>query len=292
LPIENFAPPIAPSSLFGNTSPTIPIPAAVSLPLGSAALQTAATSPSNETASQNSSVAVAALVAQATAAAVNNINTAKEGAAAAAISPATKPAVLFEQNACPPKERYLPSPIRRSARSRSRKASRRRCSRKSKSKSSKSSGSSRSSSRSNSDRKGRKNRTTSRERDGFSKTQQFEDAAHLPRLPLPQMPPAATVGPVPDWMSDLMRQQQPVAKSGFKALTVMASHVGHLIGPNGSTIMAIRKASGSDIKIDHGRDKAYGTVTIIGNVDVAERLIFEVMATKNLGLNSTSYAVS
>merc|ERR1712196_266977 len=113
-----------------------------------------------------------------------------------------------------------------------------------------------------------------------------EEVPFVPRLPLPQQPS------VPDWMSDLVDQARPTAESNkvagkgvkgdhvrFKALTIMASQVGHLIGPNGAGITAIRKASGADVKIDHGRGKAYGTVTITGNVDLAERLIYERLAT-------------
>merc|ERR1711933_664769 len=120
----------------------------------------------------------------------------------------------------------------------------------------------------------RKGRTSSKFEE--HSTTATEEHLLMPRLPLPQ--PA--VPHVPDWMSDLVPDKpKSNAAHGFKALTIMATQVGHLIGPNGSGITAIRRASGADIKIDHGRGKAYGTVTITGNVDLAERLIYEKLAT-------------
>jgi len=79
-------------------------------------------------------------------------------------------------------------------------------------------------------------------------------------------------------MSDLVPEKQQGHNVSFKALTIMASQVGHLIGPGGAGITAIRRATGADIKIDHGRGKMYGTITITGNVPMAEKMIMDKLA--------------
>lgn len=70
-----------------------------------------------------------------------------------------------------------------------------------------------------------------------------------------------------------------VASPFYRFLTIPVSQVGHLIGPRGACITDIRRASGTDIKIDQPYGRLYATVAISGQgADVAERLIYEKLA--------------
>jgi len=90
--------------------------------------------------------------------------------------------------------------------------------------------------------------------------------------------PATSIG-LPDALQPVNAPTVKVASPFYRFLTIPISHVGHLIGPRGSCITNIRRASGADIKIDQPNGKLYATVAISGKgVDVAGRLIYEKLA--------------
>lgn len=187
-----------------------------------------------------------------------------------------------------PVQRYLPSPIRKTTRSRSRKAHRSQSSSESQSRSSRSRSRKKKSKRSSS-RGERKKKDKARGRSSRSRSRDVRQAREQKWKELNRKDPVKEPAPpeskppnVPDWISDLVPKKdtgQSSDKVWFKALTIMASQVGHLIGPGGSGITSIRRATGADIKVDHGRGKMYGTVTITGNVEMAEKMIMDKLAT-------------
>eukprot|EP00933_Yihiella_yeosuensis_P073116 TRINITY_DN81696_c0_g1_i1.p1 TRINITY_DN81696_c0_g1~~TRINITY_DN81696_c0_g1_i1.p1 ORF type:complete len:381 (+),score=110.69 TRINITY_DN81696_c0_g1_i1:63-1145(+) len=103
--------------------------------------------------------------------------------------------------------------------------------------------------------------------------------------------PAGGAAALPDWLKDLATPSTPAeavaaaAASGslppgldpsrFKTVQIPAASVGGLIGKGGETIQQMRQKSGSDIKVNHEPGEAMATVTITGNVTLAEKMIFE-----------------
>jgi len=70
-----------------------------------------------------------------------------------------------------------------------------------------------------------------------------------------------------------------------KVLRLQSVQIRVLLGKAGGTIREIISKTGADIKIDHSkRDDPEGDVTIIGNVDMTEAVIREVLASKGCPL--------
>jgi len=101
-------------------------------------------------------------------------------------------------------------------------------------------------------------RRTGSER-GSRKRTKWDDETAPPPLPQPQ-----PVGPAPGTT---------VPAPGFKVLQIPANQKGALIGRGGAAITAIRQASMSEVKVSHSEGEALATITITGNVALAEDLI-------------------
>lgn len=69
-----------------------------------------------------------------------------------------------------------------------------------------------------------------------------------------------------------------------KVLRIEGVQVRALIGKGGETIKGIRAESGADIKIEHTAGDSEGTVSIVGEVDKAERMIRETLMAKGCPL--------
>merc|ERR1712232_897044 len=66
----------------------------------------------------------------------------------------------------------------------------------------------------------------------------------------------------------------------YKMLTLQAIQIRSLLGKGGATINDIRRRSGSDIKIHHPPTEPEGTVSIVGNAELAEQIIDKHLAFK------------
>jgi len=94
----------------------------------------------------------------------------------------------------------------------------------------------------------------------------------------PGVTPAGAVGAgLPMGPAGTPQAMQPAAPSlaDVKVLTIPARQKGGLIGIGGESIARIRQASGANIKIDHKDGDQVATITITGNIAVAEQLIQE-----------------
>jgi len=102
-----------------------------------------------------------------------------------------------------------------------------------------------------------------------------------PHPPPQQAPPVPGQVPVPPGLPPGMHMPAGVpataglgpAGPAFKVLTIPANQTGALIGKGGAAITAIRQASMSEVKVTHSEGEALATVTITGNVALAEKLI-------------------
>lgn len=67
---------------------------------------------------------------------------------------------------------------------------------------------------------------------------------------------------------------------GRKVLRMPGAYVKCLIGRGGETIRQIRCRTGADIKIEGKPDDLDGVVSIAGNIEIAEKMIREILASK------------
>jgi len=66
----------------------------------------------------------------------------------------------------------------------------------------------------------------------------------------------------------------------YKSLKLQAIQIRSLLGKGGSTINDIRRRSGSDIKIHHPPSEPEGTISIVGNAELAQTIIAQHLAFK------------
>lgn len=85
---------------------------------------------------------------------------------------------------------------------------------------------------------------------------------------------------VPDWLKDLAEPQIPRALLGRKVLRMPDAYIKCLIGRGGETIRNIINKTGADIRIDAKHDNLDGIVSIANNIEAAEKLIKEILASK------------
>jgi len=65
-----------------------------------------------------------------------------------------------------------------------------------------------------------------------------------------------------------------------KVLRLPAIQIRALLGKGGQTINEIRNRSGADIKIHHPPQDEFGSVSIVGNIDLVENLVSDALAMK------------
>lgn len=97
---------------------------------------------------------------------------------------------------------------------------------------------------------------------------------------------------VPDWLQDLVPRPEPKAPPGitpdkFKVLMMDAQQLRALIGRGGETSQDIRNKSGAEIKVDAGPSDGIGRVTIVGEVELCEKLIREILTARGCPLGGT-----
>lgn len=80
----------------------------------------------------------------------------------------------------------------------------------------------------------------------------------------------------------------PEEKRTYKSLTLKAIQIRALLGKGGATINEIRRRSGSDIKIHHPPSEPEGTVSIVGNAEVAQTVIESHLAFKGCPMQRMS----
>lgn len=85
---------------------------------------------------------------------------------------------------------------------------------------------------------------------------------------------------VPDWLKDLAEPQIPRALLGRKVLRMPDAYIKCLIGRGGETIRHIINKTGADIRIDAKHDNLDGVVSIANNIEAAEKMIKETLASK------------
>jgi len=69
-----------------------------------------------------------------------------------------------------------------------------------------------------------------------------------------------------------------------KVLRLSAMQIRAFLGRGGNTIATIRKTTGADIKIHHPPSEEYGTVSIVGNVEMVESLIHQAIVEKGCAM--------
>lgn len=85
---------------------------------------------------------------------------------------------------------------------------------------------------------------------------------------------------VPDWLKDLAEPQIPRALLGRKILRMPDAYIKCLIGRGGETIRHITNKTGADIRIEPNRENLDGIVSIANNIEAAEQMIKETLASK------------
>lgn len=91
---------------------------------------------------------------------------------------------------------------------------------------------------------------------------------------------SASGNDVPDWLKDLAEPQIPRALLGRKVLRMPDAYIKCLIGRGGETIRQIINKTGADIRIEAKQDNLDGIVSIANNIEAAEKLIKEILASK------------
>lgn len=90
---------------------------------------------------------------------------------------------------------------------------------------------------------------------------------------------------VPEWLQDLAAQ--PTGPCRKKILRMSDAFVKCLIGRGGETIRFIINRTGADIQVRSAPQDPEGIVSIVGNVEAAENMIREVLASKGCYMTTT-----